>query len=279
MEKCSPKVSVLIATYNWPFALELVIRGFMLQSFKDFELVIADDGSTKDTKDLIEKYKKLTDFNILHFWHEDIGYRKAKVHNEALPGCSGELLICMDGDCVPHRDYVKDHFQIYEENKNAPYIFMGRRVEVGPILTERLNSKNLEDYLLRPWSVELALSCMKKDTDNFMRQFSIKNKLLRMLLRSDRIPDIMGCNFSIPYNLMTKINGFNQDLEKYWGEDSDVFLRVRNMGGKTIGKKSFACQYHLFHPRRAEASDDWEKYQKRLLDWSYVKTSNGLVKI
>jgi hypothetical protein len=270
------EVSIIISTYNQPDVLELVIRSFQKQTVKNFEVIIADDGSTEDTKSLIEDYKESVDFPLIHVWHEDIGYRKTIIHNEAIRRSSGQLLIFIDGDCVVSSDFVRDHFSIFEENQKSDYLFMGRRVEVGPKLTQQINKFTI-DSILKPWSPDLFLSGFKKDTENTLRCFSIKNSIVRYLLKADKVPDLLGSNFSIPKNLMVKINGFNEDLKFYWGEDADIFLRCRNLKVKIIGKKYFAVEYHLFHPRRAPKPDAEANYFERLKDWSYVEAKTGLV--
>lgn len=48
-----PKVSVIISTYNKPHFLEKVLTGYSNQTFQDFEILIADDGSNSGTKPLL----------------------------------------------------------------------------------------------------------------------------------------------------------------------------------------------------------------------------------
>jgi glycosyltransferase involved in cell wall biosynthesis len=272
----SVEISIIVSTYNQPDILELVIRSFQKQTLKNFELIIADDGSTDETRRLIENYKNKVDFPLHHTWHEDIGYRKTIIHNEAIRRSLGKLLIFIDGDCVVASDFVRDHFSIFEENTKHDYLFMGRRVEVGPKLTNEINKTNI-DTILKPWSPTLFLSGLTKDTENTLRCFSIKNSLLRFILKADKVPDLLGSNFSIPKSLMVKINGFNEDLKFYWGEDADIFLRCRNLKVKIIGKKYFAVEYHLFHPRRAPKPDAEANYFEKLKDWTYVEAKTGLV--
>jgi glycosyltransferase involved in cell wall biosynthesis len=269
-------VSVIVSTYNQPEVLDLVIRSFQKQSLENFELIIADDGSTNETRRLIESYQSKVDFPLHHIWHEDVGYRKTIIHNEAIRRSEGKLLIFIDGDCVVAADFVRDHFSLFEENKKSDYLFMGRRVEVGPELTKEITSSSI-DTILKPWSPKLFLSGLKKDTENTLRCFSIKNSIMRFFLKADKVPDLLGSNFSIPKSLMVKINGFNEDLKFYWGEDADIFLRCRNLKVKIIGKKYFAVEYHLFHPRRAPKPDAEANYFERLKDWTYVEAKTGLV--
>lgn len=271
-----PKISVIVSTYNWPEALELVVLSFKDQTYKHFELIIADDGSNQTTTNLLQAYEKIMPFPLIHVWHEDLGYRKTIIHNEAIRKSSGDLLVFIDGDCVVAPDFLKDHADVFLHEKNHEYLCMGRRVELGPKITKIIRPMNFRS-ILRPWSVPLFLSGVEGDTKNFLRVFSIKNHLMRMLLKADNVSDLLGSNFSIPRSLMVAINGFNEALEHYWGEDADIFLRCRNLGVKLVGKKYFAVEFHLYHERRQPKPDAEREYFERLKDFSYKKATKGLI--
>ncbi|HHT9154071.1 MAG TPA: glycosyltransferase [Candidatus Hypogeohydataceae bacterium YC40] len=102
-------VSVILSTYNRARYLELSLLGYMRQTHKDFEVIIADDGSTDETQDLIERYQKLASFPIKHVWQENKGWRKEKILNKAVKLASYDYLIFSDGDCIPKGDFIEAH--------------------------------------------------------------------------------------------------------------------------------------------------------------------------
>src|SRR5690554_2052679 len=106
------KPSLLISIYNWPEALELVLMSVENQSVGPRELLIADDGSSEKTKQLIDAFAKKSQIPIKHFWHEDKGFRKSKILNKAVAGSTSDYIIQTDGDCIMHKDFVKDHLQM-----------------------------------------------------------------------------------------------------------------------------------------------------------------------
>jgi len=255
--------------------LELVLNSFRNQTEKNYELIIADDGSTSETKDLIEKYRNRLNVPLIHLWQEDDGFRKAQIHNEAIRVAKSDFLIFTDGDCVVDPDFVKDHRAIYDQKHSEDYVFMGRRVEVGQKLTEELTPKN-QNSILCPWSPRLAESCLESDSRNFFRSFSIKNPIIRYLFKSDKVDDLLGCNFSLPKRVMENINGFNENFKTYWGEDGDIFVRLRNFGCELIGAKSYAVQYHLYHSRRTPGEGAMAEYNQLLNNREYKWTEKGL---
>ena len=103
------KASVIISTYNSPDWLQKVLWGYETQSEPDFEIVIADDGSTSETADMIVAMQKNSKLNIQHVWHKDAGFQKTKILNKAILASKTDYLIFTDGDCIPRQDFVKAH--------------------------------------------------------------------------------------------------------------------------------------------------------------------------
>jgi hypothetical protein len=87
--------------------------------------------------------------------------------------------------------------------------------------------------------------------------------------------DLLGSNFSLWKTDLLSVNGFNESLESYWGEDGDLFIRLRNSGIKPIGAKSLCIQYHVFHPRRTPSAHQVSLYQQLLNDHQYKWATKG----
>mgnify|MGYP000871092073 FL=1 len=111
------KASVIFSTYNSEEWLEKVIWGFSVQTTKDFEIIIADDGSREATKNLIEKYKTELDIPIIHVWQEDNGFQKSQILNKAILASTTDYLIFTDGDCIPRKDFVETHLNNRESGR------------------------------------------------------------------------------------------------------------------------------------------------------------------
>src|SRR5262245_85520 len=105
------KLSVIISTYNNPKWLEKVLWGYESQTHRDFEVVIADDGSGEPTRELIEKFKKESSLQIIHVWHPDDGFQKSAILNKAIVASTTDYLVFSDGDCIPRNDFLEVHAQ------------------------------------------------------------------------------------------------------------------------------------------------------------------------
>jgi glycosyltransferase involved in cell wall biosynthesis len=99
-------ISILLATYNWPQALKLCLESLATQTDRHFEIIIADDGSTESTKQVIEAFKASTSIPIEHLWQEDQGFRKTIILNRAIEAAHGDYLVFLDGDCIVQPDSV-----------------------------------------------------------------------------------------------------------------------------------------------------------------------------
>lgn len=111
-----PSISVIISTYNKPHFLEKVLTGYCFQTFKDFEIIIADDGSSNETKEMIAKFEQLIPQKIYHVWHEDNGFRKCKILNAAILKSSNDYLVFSDGDCIPNSRFLETHSRLAQKD-------------------------------------------------------------------------------------------------------------------------------------------------------------------
>ena len=108
--------SVIFTTYNHPRWLEKTLWGFSAQTYRDFEIIVADDGSGPETREVIERVQAEIDIPIQHLWQEDDGFQKCRIMNKAIVASRGEYLIFTDGDCIPHPDFVRNHVELAREN-------------------------------------------------------------------------------------------------------------------------------------------------------------------
>jgi len=269
-------VTVICTTYNTPHFLELVLASFAKQTDLSFEIIIADDGSTDETKNLITKTAATFPVPISHIWQEDNGFQKSVILNKAINAAKPGLLVFIDGDCIVAPDFIEDHVSLYREQKKG-YVLMGRKaVELNHELTESLNVSNYEERLFGLLPLGLFYSYLRGKTEKFFRRYSIKNRYLRKLLKADNVTDLLGANFSSPKDVIVSVNGFNEDVAR--GQDGDIFVRIRNSGYKLIGMKYYAGMYHLYHDDRGDLTERNRRQEEKLKDREYKWAKKGLEK-
>ncbi len=256
------KISVIVPTYNRPGELRLCLRSLSEQSMLPAEVLIADDGSGRETRDMVERMNgELRDrFPVRHVWQEDIGFRKPRILNETVRQSTGEYLIFIDGDCMAHRHFVRSHAQ----QSARDTILSGKRIDLGKTLTEKLLQ---EDKIIHSFTWTLlkdAMSGPRPRSRKVEESIVIRNWVLRKLMHRDRITDdgVWGCNFSLYRDLFYDINGCDEDFVDGSIEDNDLGIRVLNQGKKLRSVRNLAIIFHLWH--KSTWSFENAKYQHNL---------------
>jgi glycosyltransferase involved in cell wall biosynthesis len=235
--------SIIAAFYNRIDYLKLVLAGFDRQTEKDFELIIADDGSRKDIVEEIKVIQTVHSFPLKHIWQDDKGFRKNKILNKAVVNSESDYLIFIDADCVPHRGFVEGHLNFAKKQASLT----GRRVNLSQKITSELSVQNVCEGFLEKKFIRLSLDGIFGESVDVEKGIYIRNKFLLSLFNKKN-RGLLGCNFSLFKNDLIKINGFDERYEApSIGEDSDVQFRLELSGVKIKSINHIAVQYHLFH--------------------------------
>jgi glycosyltransferase involved in cell wall biosynthesis len=268
------KISIIITTYNQPEWLRKVLWGYSYQSFSDFELVIADDGSGLETNTVVEWFKKNTSLRIKHIWHPDKGYQKCTILNKAIAESEGDYLIFTDGDCIPRNDFVEVHIR----NAKKGYFLSGGAnrlpLELSHSITEELVSS--QKAFLRKWLVRNGLPAGLKSIKLFQNPFL--SRFMNFVTTARATWN--GGNSSGWKIDIVAVNGFNEDLH-YGGQDREFGQRLTNFGIKSRQIRYSAICLHLDHGRPYKTNDSIKKnlnIRKQVKRKRILQTPNGLSK-
>jgi glycosyltransferase involved in cell wall biosynthesis len=252
------KASLIISFYNKVDYLKLVLAGLVNQTFKDFEVIIADDGSSHEVVEEIENISKEISFPLIHIWHEDNGWQKNKILNQAIRTASSNYLIFIDGDCVPHSEFVKEHYTNRKEN----VCLTGRRVNLSKRISDKLTVDKIKNGFLENSLGRLLLDGIFGESFDVEKGLYVKSNWLRNYFNKKR-RGILGCNFSIYKEELIEINGFD---ERYRGpsigEDSDIQFRLELNGVKIKSLNNIAIQYHLYHKIQPRPKENLDLFAK-----------------
>lgn len=259
-----PKASLIIAVYKRVDFLELVLSSVARQSFRDFEVIIAEDDQSDDVKNCIKKIEQYFPFVIKHVSQKDKGFRKNRILNAAVRIASGTYVIFIDGDCLLHGKFIEEHVK----RLSPDLCLFGRRAMLDSDTTDNL----IRTKMLKGLSFLRLL---------FTKCRHVEDALYAPCLFSTRNTGVKGSNFSVSLDLLKKINGFDEDFEKpYGGEDTDIERRLRMIDVNFRCTKYKTIQYHLFHGGRGNRTIEWEQdgksfYQKKV-DQGLWFCENGL---
>nr|WP_299384346.1 glycosyltransferase family 2 protein [Allomuricauda sp.] len=237
-----PSVSVVISTYNKPDWLEKVLWGFNYQTYKDFEVVIADDGSTQETKSRIDVLKDQLHFPIKHVWQEDQGFEKCKILNKAITATETDYIIMTDGDCIPREDFVEVHYI----NKEPTMFISGGYYMLPMNISQAITKEDIEQQncFNINWLKEKGIP--KSFKNNKLTASGFISKLLNTITPTNASWN--GHNSSGWKNDILNVNGFDERM-KYGGEDREMGERLVNNGIKPKQLRYSAVCIHLDHDR------------------------------
>ncbi len=229
------ETSLIITTYNWPEALSVCIQSVLRQTVLPKEIIIADDGSKEDTSKLIKQFQLSNpNINIIHSWQEDTGFRLSMSRNKAILKASGKYVIIIDGDLYLDRYFIQDHI----ENKEKGYFIQGSRVITAQDKSEKL----IFTHKLNRFKAFLSKGF--KNKTNIIRSsflstlFTSKDKTLK---------GIRGCNMSFFREDLILVDGFEEKIEGWGREDSEIAVRLFNSNIKKKKLKFKALTYHMYH--------------------------------
>jgi GT2 family glycosyltransferase len=268
------KISLIISVYKDIESLLVILEALRFQTYRDFEIVISEDGEWPAMKNFIEAYQHPNP--ILHLTQPDVGWRKNQALNNAVRKSSGDYLVFIDGDCVPHHRFLEHHFRF----SGRDTIVAGRRVKLGPRYTQ-IFKENIHDLMKLEKRVVWDYFGMKKDKARFYEEgiFVSADSAAGWFLRKRKFRTMKGCNMSFYKTAIIAINGFDEDyILPAIGEDIDLIWRFQRAGFAFCSVKNFAVQYHLHHKENWTDNSGNEKLMFAKMEVNEFICKNGLVR-
>jgi glycosyltransferase involved in cell wall biosynthesis len=229
------KASLIITTYNWPEALAVCLNSALKQSYDNFEILIADDGSKAPTADTVQRLLRSGSRPWRHVRHDDSGIRQARIKNLAVRYATGDYFIFIDHDVVLHPSFIRDHI----ENAQQDCFLQGKRV----FLPQQLTQKSLEQGALNPPSL------LTRGLGNRKNAWYCPSLGKHMARKKRFQVTLRGCNLSMPRQIFKTVDGYDETFDGIWGrEDSDICYRMFHRGYHIKNLYWAGLQYHLDHP-------------------------------
>ena len=262
-------VAILIATYNWPQALQQTLMSVANQTIQPNEVLIADDGSDERTSKLIQAFKlNHPNLNIIHVWHEDNGFRLAAIRNKSIRMAQSDYIIQIDGDIILDQHFIADHLCLKEKG----FFVTGSRLLLGKKITDELLESEKINFARLRWKGKNFFNTLRIPMFTGLLQNSYKTK-------GKYLYYVKGCNMAFWKSDLYLVNGYDESFNGWGREDTDICIRLIHAGVKKKFIKFGGVQYHLHHPLASrdqlEANDALIE-QLRLNQISFCK--QGLVK-
>ena len=235
-------ISVVVATYNRPDALDAVLRSLAVQTDSNFEVLVADDGSRSDTAAVVETWKGRIGRHVVHVWHPDCGFRLAEIRNRAIRAAAGDYCLFLDGDCLVRRNFIAAHRALAEPG----WFVTGNRILMSHELTQRILSERLtpETWSLQQWLRQRAGGHINRVLPLLSLPLGRLRKLYGQAWRGAR-----GANIGIWRADLLAVDGFDAAFAGWGREDSDLFVRLMRAGVRRKDGRMATGVLHLWHPQ------------------------------
>jgi glycosyltransferase involved in cell wall biosynthesis len=266
-------ISVIVTTYRREDALAAVLRSLSKQTDRDFEVLVADDGSGPATAELVEGWKQELGHALTHVWHEDRGFRAAEIRNRAIVASHGDYCVFLDGDCIVRPDFVAMHRRLAEPG----WFVTGNRVLLSPSLTTTVLREGMapEGWHAGRWITERWCGGVNRLTALLHLPLGPLRRLRQKAWRGAR-----SCNLAMWRCDLDRVDGFDADYSGWGKEDSDVIVRLLHAGLRRKDGVFATGVLHLWHPEAAR--DALPANERKLADMmasDRIQARHGLSEI
>jgi len=270
-----PSIGVVVSTYNQPRHLQRCLLTLEQQSQRNFDIVVADDGSTAETRRLVEQFARSSARPVRHVWHEDRGFRKTRILNKSVLATDAQYLVFIDGDCIAHPDFVREHAL----NSESGRYLNGSLIRLDKALSDRITERAIvEGNAFRTaWLLQQG-----RQVDRRYLRLSLPYGLRCRLNRATRTRLYwLGSNSSCFRNDLVAVNGFDNRFS-YGFEDGDFGnrLEMSRIMPKTV--RWTAVVLHLWHAK-PWSDPDVQAVNRKLMDENLAlgrhRAVNGLVDV
>ena len=235
------RIAVIVTTYNRPDALAAVLEGYLAQTDTDFELLVADDGSTQETADVVRGFQARAGFPIRHVWQEDDGFRAAAIRNRALAATTADYIIFTDGDCVPPVAFVAAQRALAEPG----WFLSGNRVLLSETFTQRVLQGKTQLFAWR--KPQLLYAVLRGDINRWLPFLRLPDWDWLRKSTPQRWEGAKTCNLAVWRADLLRVNGLDEAYTGWGLEDSDLVIRLVRAGVRHKSGRFSVPVFHLWH--------------------------------
>lgn len=255
MNNKNVNMEVIMAAYNNVDVMRLVLDGYLQQEDQNYSLCVADDGSTSEVAELVEEYR-CKGIKIRHVWHEDKGFRRAKIINKSIASSCADYIVFTDNDCIPDRHFISDH-KLWSERG---CMVSGRRVDLGEhfsscLLKNIIGIEKLNDKFF------MVIKSILKELSHV--EIAFRPPIFICRIWSGKEKPLLGANMAVWREDLLSVNGFDNDFVGYGCEEVDLERRLKLNGVLLKSMRGRGCLFHMYHPEKLAGKETFELLNRK----------------
>ena len=235
-------MSVVVSTYEWPEALDAVLRGLAAQLDRAFEVVVADDGSGATTQRIVQRWQSVVGTRLIHVWQPDEGFCLARVRNLGAASARSSYLVFIDGDCIPRPNFVAA-----VRRASVPGWFLaGARLELSKRLSQHVLRNQIE---IERWSTVKLLARARRDIRGWRHLTPRDRRRPWRPTLPDFAPQGNAYGFctGVARADFEAVNGFDMRFVGWGDQDVDLAVRLGRLGLRCGYAGPHSALLHLWH--------------------------------
>ena len=234
----NPKYSIIVGVYNQEKTLPLLIESIMKQTERSFDVHFCDDGSTDDSRALIEGVIASGAFPAYYHRQEHKGMRLARNINQGINAALGEYCVFVMADSMLEQDYLEILNGYVAEHR----IVCGIRIQLDTVKGELI-------------AVDMDWR-MKKGLVPEFPSVSIAAPWMCLT----------GNGLTIPTQAFRDYGAWDEKLEGYGGEDNDIVARLFYKGFECWSVPDLRL-YHHWHKSKEPNQASTERFMRNLMKY------------
>ncbi len=240
------EVAISVTTYQKPWHLRRALASILGQRniAGRFEVAITDDGSTDETPEIVEQFRRQADFPVAFTTHSHAAFQVSRCRNEGARATTAPYLLFVDGDCVLPPDHVATHLA----RRRPGYALLGDCYRIEREISETLSEEGARRGDFLAWEI---------NGERGRHARAHRKAVWYNLIRHPRKPKLVGNNFSVWRSDFERVNGFDENFCGWGQEDDDLGLRLRRAGVRLQSILGRTRSYHLWHPRDPSTTAAW----------------------
>jgi GT2 family glycosyltransferase len=242
-----PDLAVIVTTFKMPWHLRRVLESIACQrTSRRLEVVVADDGSTDETAEVVAQFAAKAAFPVTFVTHPHAGFHAARCRNEGARHSTASHLLFCDGDCLLPPEHIDQHLALWRPG----CVTCGYCVRFDQSTSHEITLDTVQ-------SGEFVRHAVPEERSK-LRAMHAKCVFYSLIGHATK-PSFRSGDFLLARADFERVNGFDERFCGWGCEDDDFGRRLRTANVRLVSALHRTCVYHLWHPPATTRPQQWKQ--------------------